>query len=58
MSATMEGNCVISGQKPNNRKDMYRHLRYMAVLTAVAVNIKQNAYTNIMQKETRIKTRS
>ncbi len=36
---------------------MYTRLRYMAILTAVAVNIKQNACTNIKQKKARIKTR-
>ena len=37
---------------------MYRHLKYMAALTAVAVNIKQNVCTNIMPKKIRIKIRS
>lgn len=45
-----EGNRITSGPKKNNRMDINRPSRYMAVQTAAAASIKQDAFINMMNQ--------
>ena len=57
-SAMMGGNCGICGRKAGYRMGIPRPLKYMAVQTAAAVNIRRNVCTNMMLKSIQTETRS
>ena len=51
-------NCVISVPNTTKKRDIPRHLRCMAVQTAVDVSIKQTVCIDMMKNVTGIRTRS